>query len=81
MALCQLQPVCCLARTDGAPAPAPATAPRDACNACTQVRVVEHVTQGIENAGAAFVEMMAGGNTGKAVVRVCEKDPFPMQQQ
>lgn len=43
-----------------------------------KVKTTEHVTQGIENAGAAFVEMMKGGNVGKAVVRVCEKDPFPV---
>lgn len=42
-----------------------------------KVKAVEHVTQGIENTGRAFVEMMAGGNTGKAVVKVTEHDPFP----
>lgn len=42
-----------------------------------KVRAVEHVTEGIENAGAAFVDMMGGGNVGKAVVKVCKEDPFP----
>lgn len=43
-----------------------------------KVKAVEHVTQGIENAGRAFVDMMAGGNTGKAVVKVTEHDPIPV---
>lgn len=42
-----------------------------------KVRAVEHVTEGIEQAGKAFVDMMAGGNTGKAVVKVAVADPFP----
>eukprot|EP00882_Tetradesmus_deserticola_P000733 GHRQ01000800.1.p1 GENE.GHRQ01000800.1~~GHRQ01000800.1.p1 ORF type:complete len:361 (+),score=177.76 GHRQ01000800.1:181-1263(+) len=45
-----------------------------------KVKAVEHVTQGIENAGRAWVEMMAGGNTGKAVVKVVAKDPFPVKK-
>jgi hypothetical protein len=43
-----------------------------------KVRAVEHVTVGIENAGAAFVDMMGGGNVGKAVVQVCKQDPYPV---
>ncbi|KAI8473089.1 MAG: NADPH dependent alkenal/alkenone reductase [Monoraphidium minutum] len=42
-----------------------------------KIKVVEHVTPGIEAAPAAFRAMMAGGNLGKAVVRVAERDPFP----
>ena len=33
-----------------------------------KIKVVEHVTHGLGNAGAAFVDMMAGKNIGKAVV-------------
>ena len=43
-----------------------------------KVKVHEHVTHGIENAGRAFVDMMAGGNTGKAVVAVTKADPYPV---
>ncbi|KAF8071356.1 hypothetical protein HT031_001440 [Scenedesmus sp. PABB004] len=43
-----------------------------------RVVAVEHVTRGLPNAGRAFVEMMAGGNVGKAVVAVAEVDPFPV---
>jgi len=44
-----------------------------------QVKVTEHVTDGIENAGVAFVDMMAGGNVGKAIVKVVREDPFPVK--
>jgi len=44
-----------------------------------KVRAKEHLTEGIQNAGAAFVEMMKGGNVGKAVVKVVTKDPFPVK--
>ncbi len=43
-----------------------------------KVKAVEHITEGLTNAGTAFVEMMKGGNTGKAVVKVCGDDPFPV---
>uniref|UniRef100_A0A383WMI6 Alcohol dehydrogenase-like C-terminal domain-containing protein n=1 Tax=Tetradesmus obliquus TaxID=3088 RepID=A0A383WMI6_TETOB len=46
-----------------------------------KVKAVEHVTEGIENAGKAWVEMMAGGNTGKAVVKVAAEDPFPVKKE
>lgn len=42
-----------------------------------KVKPIEHITEGLTNAGAAFVEMMKGGNVGKAVVKVCGEDPFP----
>jgi NADPH-dependent curcumin reductase CurA len=45
-----------------------------------KVKAVEHVTDGIENAGRALVEMMAGSNTGKVVVKVVADDPFPVKQ-
>ncbi|WIA23731.1 hypothetical protein OEZ85_000414 [Tetradesmus obliquus] len=45
-----------------------------------KVKALQHVTQGLENAGAAFVGMMGGGNVGKALVQVVETDPFPVQQ-
>jgi NADPH-dependent curcumin reductase CurA len=45
-----------------------------------QVAVREQLTEGIENAGLAFISMMQGGNTGKAVVRVAQ-DPFPVTAQ
>lgn len=32
----------------------------------------EHVTEGLENARAAFVEMLEGGNTGKTLVKVAD---------
>lgn len=44
-----------------------------------KVKAREHITEGIENAGAAFVEMMKGGNVGKAVVKVCKDDPHPVK--
>lgn len=50
------------------------------CVQSGKVKVVEHVTEGIENAGKAFVDMMKGGNVGKAVVKVCKDDPFPVKQ-
>lgn len=44
-----------------------------------KVKVVEHVTTGgIEAMGGAFGAMMAGGNLGKAVVKVADSDPFPV---
>lgn len=46
-----------------------------------KVVVREKVFEGISNAGAAFVDMMKGGNTGKAVVKVVEQDPFPVAAQ
>jgi hypothetical protein len=42
-----------------------------------KVKPIEHITEGLTNAGTAFVEMMKGGNVGKAVVKVCGEDPFP----
>ncbi len=33
------------------------------------------MTHGIENAGRAFVDIMAGLNTGKAIVAVTDEDP------
>lgn len=48
-------------------------------HATAQVRVIEHVTTGgVEAMGRAFGAMMAGGNLGKAVVKVADKDPFPV---
>lgn len=34
------------------------------------IQVCETITEGLENAGKAFVSMMKGGNTGKQVVKV-----------
>ncbi|KAF6250931.1 NADPH dependent alkenal/alkenone reductase [Scenedesmus sp. NREL 46B-D3] len=45
------------------------------------VKALQHVTHGLENAGAAFVGMMGGGNIGKAVVQVVQQDPHPVVQQ
>lgn len=43
------------------------------------LRVAESVTDGgVEAAPAAFLEMMRGGNVGKAVVRVSKHDPYPV---
>lgn len=41
-----------------------------------KVKVVEHITVGLENIGAAFTSMMRGGNLGKAVVKVAAHDPY-----
>lgn len=46
-----------------------------------KVKVAEHVTRGLENIGAAFGEMMRGGNVGKAVVAVAARDPFAPKPQ
>ena len=45
-----------------------------------KVKVQEHLTEGIENMGKAFQEMMKGGNVGKAVVKVAKEDPFPAKK-
>lgn len=44
-----------------------------------KVKTKEHITEGLENAGLAFAEMMTGGNVGKAIVKVCKEDPFPVK--
>jgi NADPH-dependent curcumin reductase CurA len=36
------------------------------------IKLKEHITDGLENAAAAFAELLTGGNTGKAVVVVSE---------
>ena len=36
------------------------------------IKLKEHITNGLENAAAAFAELLTGGNTGKAVVVVSE---------
>jgi NADPH-dependent curcumin reductase CurA len=59
----------------------PTAAAAAAAAAAGKVKALQHVTQGLENAGAAFVDMMAGGNIGKAVVQVAQQDPYPVQQQ
>jgi NADPH-dependent curcumin reductase CurA len=46
-----------------------------------KVKALQHVTRGLENAGTAFVDMMAGGNIGKAVAQVVQQDPYPVKQQ
>lgn len=46
-----------------------------------KVAVREKVFEGITKTGAAFVDMMSGGNIGKAVVKVVQEDPFPVLQQ
>lgn len=38
--------------------------------------VKEKVFEGISSTGAAFVDMMSGGNIGKQVVKVIQEDPF-----
>ena len=43
-----------------------------------KIKVKEHVTEGLENVGKAFLKMMSGGNVGKAVVKVVGKDPYPV---
>lgn len=43
--------------------------------------VKENVFEGISSTGAAFVDMMSGGNIGKQVVKVVQEDPFPVKQQ
>jgi len=45
-----------------------------------KVVVREKVFNGINNAGSAFVDMMSGGNVGKAVVKVVYQDPYPVVQ-
>lgn len=45
-----------------------------------KVVVREKVFNGINNAGSAFVDMMSGGNIGKAVVKVVDQDPYPLAQ-
>jgi NADPH-dependent curcumin reductase CurA len=37
-----------------------------------KIKVKEHITEGLENVGKAFLEMMRGDNVGKAVVRVSD---------
>lgn len=46
-----------------------------------KVVVKEKLFDGIASTGAAFVDMMAGGNTGKQVVKAVAEDPFPVKQQ
>jgi NADPH-dependent curcumin reductase CurA len=46
-----------------------------------KVVVKEKVFDGIASTGAAFADMMAGGNIGKQVVKVVQEDPFPVKQQ
>ena len=41
---------------------------------------MEKVFNGINSAGSAFVDMMSGGNIGKAVVKVVDQDPYPVVQ-
>jgi NADPH-dependent curcumin reductase CurA len=43
-----------------------------------KIVVKEKVFDGIASTGAAFVDMMAGGNIGKQVVKVAAEDPFPV---
>lgn len=40
--------------------------------------VKEKIFDGIESAGSAFADLMAGGNTGKQVVKVVAEDPYPV---
>ena len=35
-----------------------------------RVKVKEDITEGLENAPQAFIDMLNGGNTGKAIVKV-----------
>ena len=35
-----------------------------------QVKVQEDITEGLENAPEAFIKLLTGGNTGKAIVKV-----------
>ena len=37
-----------------------------------RVKYREHITQGIENAPAAFIEMLGGGNFGKTLIKVAD---------
>jgi NADPH-dependent curcumin reductase CurA len=46
-----------------------------------KLKVREHMTEGIENMGKAFQEMMKEGNVGKAVVKVAKHDPFGAKKQ
>jgi NADPH-dependent curcumin reductase CurA len=34
------------------------------------VKVQEDITEGLENAPDAFIKLLTGGNTGKAIVKV-----------
>jgi hypothetical protein len=45
-----------------------------------QVKVVEDVTEGLQNIGKAFVGVMGGANLGKMVVKVAARDPHPAKQ-
>lgn len=63
----------------------PAIGPEFATNMAqyvTEGKVVvrEKVFDGIGSTGAAFADMMAGGNTGKQVVKVAAQDPYPVAQ-
>lgn len=43
-----------------------------------KIVVREKVFDGVGSTGAAFADMMAGGNTGKQVVKVATQDPYPV---
>lgn len=45
-----------------------------------KIKVIEDVTDGLENVPAAFRSLFEGKNRGKAVVRVARRDPFLVQQ-
>ena len=36
------------------------------------IKLKEHITNGLDNGAAAFAELLTGGNTGKAVIVVSE---------
>ena len=59
----------------------PAHAPPFPGPGLPQVKVIEDITEGLENIGRAFNAMMEGGNCGKAVVKVAAHDPFPAARQ